>query len=78
MGSLVQNLSINAPTLWQLSAASAAFDCDAELGKHLEAYAKSRDVLSEVRQARQPLVISPPRGDRFCLYHSCFFKPPLR
>lgn len=45
VGNLSQNLFINAPTLSQLSACSAAFDCDDELGSHLRCYTHNRDIL---------------------------------
>lgn len=48
IGNLAQNLFINAPTLSQLSAASAAFDCEEELGKHVELYSHNRGILLKV------------------------------
>lgn len=48
VGNLSQNLFINAPTLSQLSACSAAFDCDDELGSHLRCYTHNRDILLKV------------------------------
>lgn len=50
VGSLAQNLFINAPTLSQLSAASAAFDCDDELDVHVQFYTKNRAILLKVRE----------------------------
>eukprot|EP00740_Mantoniella_antarctica_P022304 CAMPEP_0198684034 /NCGR_PEP_ID=MMETSP1468-20131203/11597_1 /TAXON_ID=1461545 /ORGANISM="Mantoniella sp, Strain CCMP1436" /LENGTH=401 /DNA_ID=CAMNT_0044428565 /DNA_START=26 /DNA_END=1231 /DNA_ORIENTATION=+ len=46
MRALQQNLFINAPTIAQ-HAALAAFDCDDELGKHVDRYRENRAILLE-------------------------------
>ena len=46
MRALQQNLFINAPHISQIAAA-AAFDCDAELIKHVDRYRENRAILLE-------------------------------
>lgn len=61
VGNLAQNLFINAPTLSQLSAASAAFDCDDELGLHLRSYTENRGILLKVAVVRSGAILGPGR-----------------
>ena len=46
---LAMNFFISAPTLSQLSAAVAAFECEDELMKHVKMYKTNREILWRVR-----------------------------